>query len=210
MMDTDLPGTPPKITAIANQASTALLPVKSFTIYENTYQKFMEWRHQNNIHSFSENVILTYLSELSKNFKSSTLWSSYSMLKSTLSVKQNINIGEYPKVRAYLKRKNEGYSPKKSRVLEKEQILKFIKEAPDETFLLAKVILVFGLAGALRRDEIYKLKTTDIQDMGNILIVHVHDTKNKISRKFTVTEHLELYKKYASLRPQNYPETKEN
>ncbi|KAB0795430.1 hypothetical protein PPYR_12269 [Photinus pyralis] len=35
-MDTDLPGTPPKITAIANQASTALLPVKSFTIYENT------------------------------------------------------------------------------------------------------------------------------------------------------------------------------
>ncbi|XP_074027263.1 uncharacterized protein [Leptinotarsa decemlineata] len=102
--------------------------------------------------------------------------------------------------------KSEGYVPKKSRVLEKEQILKFIQEAPDEKFLLTKVILIFELAGALRRDELYKLKLDDIEDLGTILIVNVHDTKTKISRKFTITEHLELYRKYTALRPQKYAE----
>ena len=60
----------------------------------------------------------------------------------------------------------------------------------------------------MRRDELYKLKISDIEDLGTIIVVHVNDTKNKISRKFTITEHLEIYRKYALLRPQNYPETK--
>lgn len=48
-------------------------------------------------------------------------------------------IGEYRKVRAYLKTKDERYTPKKSHVLEKEHICKFVKTAPDEKFLLTKV-----------------------------------------------------------------------
>lgn len=44
--------------------------------------------------------------------------------------------------------------------------------------------------------------------MGTILVVSVPDTKTKVSRKFTITEHLEIYKKYIALRPQNYPEKK--
>ncbi|XP_074034595.1 tyrosine recombinase XerC-like [Leptinotarsa decemlineata] len=203
----DIRSTPPDVMDAANEASKTLLPQKSLSVYENTYEKFMAWRKTKNINSFSENVILAYLSELSKNFKAATLWSNFSMLKSTISIKKNINI-DYPKVRAFLKRKSEGYVPKKSRVLEKEQILKFIQEAPDEKFLLTKVILIFGLAGALRRDELYKLKLYDIEDLGTILIVNVHDTKTKISRKFTITEHLELYRKYKALRPQKYAEKK--
>lgn len=206
-MDSDIEMcTPPDITEAAKTASASLLPQKSKEIYENTYNKFMNWRSKNNIKTFSENVILAYLSELAKNVKSSTLWSHYSMLKNTINIKNNIDIGKYPKVRAFLKRKNEGYIPQKSRVLEKEHIFKFINEAPDEVFLLTKVILIFGIAGALRRNEIYKLKMCDIQDLGNVLVVSVPDTKTKITRKFTITEHLELYRKYAALRPQNYQE----
>ena len=138
-MDSDSECTPPEITAAANEASTSLLPQKSLVIYEKAYDQFLKWRSTSNVTSFSENVILAYLSELSKKVKSSTLWSHYSMLKSTLRLKQNVDIGNYPKVRAYLKRQNEGYTPKKSRVLEKEQILQFIKEAPDQKFLFTKV-----------------------------------------------------------------------
>lgn len=147
--DTDTICTPPDIRDAANAASMSLLPEKSLKIYEHTYKKFMEWRCEKNIHSFSENVVLSYISELAQDIKSSTLWSTFSMLKTTINIKHNINIGEYAKVRAYLKRKNEGYAPKKSRVLEKEQIAKFIKEAPDDIFLLTKVSLKITISNFL-------------------------------------------------------------
>lgn len=131
--------TPPEITAIANTASECLLPSKSVDIYEATYQKFMLWRNKNKVNSFSENVMLSYMAELAKDYKSSTLWSNYSMLKSTINIKQGIDIGKYPKLRAYLKRQHERYVPKKSLVLEKEHVFNFMKEAPDEKFLLTKV-----------------------------------------------------------------------
>lgn len=137
--DIEIQCTPPDITATANAVCDSLLPKKSLEIYETVYQKFMTWRNEKNVHSFSENVLLTYLSELAKKFKPSTLWSHYSMLKSTIEIKHKVNIGEYPKVRAFLKRKNEGYTPRKSRVLENQQVLKFLKEAPDDKFLLTKV-----------------------------------------------------------------------
>jgi hypothetical protein len=46
---------------------------------------------------------------------------------------------------AFLKRRNERYVPKKAKVLTKEQVEKFILEAPDEKWLFAKVITIFGV-----------------------------------------------------------------
>ncbi|KAL4716752.1 hypothetical protein ACJJTC_001908 [Scirpophaga incertulas] len=42
--------------------------------------------------SFSENVILAYLKDLSDKFKPSSMWAKYSMLKSTLNIYNNIDI----------------------------------------------------------------------------------------------------------------------
>lgn len=61
------------------------------------------------------------------------------MLKSTLNIKDNINIETYSKLIAFLKRKKDGYLPKKSKCLEIEDIEKFITSAPDEDYLLMKV-----------------------------------------------------------------------
>jgi hypothetical protein len=38
--------------------------------------------------------------------------------------------------------------PKKARVLTKEQVEKFLVEAPDDYWLLYKVITIFGIFGA--------------------------------------------------------------
>ncbi|KAJ8911108.1 hypothetical protein NQ315_003370 [Exocentrus adspersus] len=84
-----------------------------------------------------------------------TLWSTYSMLKRTLNVKQR-------------------YRPKKSKVLTKLDIDKFLQEAPDETYLLLKVIIfigiTFGIYGACRRSELLKLTIDDIEDKYSIII----------------------------------------
>lgn len=71
--------------------------------------------------------------------KSSTLWANYSMLKATLSIRHNVDISKYLKLRALLKRQADGYKLKKSKILTKEQINKFIQEAPDKECLMIKV-----------------------------------------------------------------------
>lgn len=61
------------------------------------------------------------------------------MLKATLSVKENLDIGTYKRVTAFLKRKGVGYEPKKSKVLSREEVNTFLREADDEVYLMIKV-----------------------------------------------------------------------
>jgi site-specific recombinase XerD len=98
-------------------------------------------------------------------------------------------------------------SKKKAKVLTEEQITTFFMEAADEVFILEKVILLFGIYGACRREELVKLSVDDIEDSGKFIVVTLQDTKNKSSRRFTITDDgtpfkgCELYRKYAALRP---------
>lgn len=137
--DNEINGTPPILKQMASNATQELLPSKSREVYENSYKRFMKWRQTNKATSFSENILVAYFVELSSKVKPSTLWGHFSMLKATLVVKNNINIGKYSKLIAYLKRKSEGYLPKKSKTLTKEQINQFVSEASDQKYLMTKV-----------------------------------------------------------------------
>ena len=124
----------------ANAAFSNLIPEKSKKFYELTYRKFMKWRERKQCRSFNEDVFGAYFGELAKDKKPSTLWAQYSMLRAMLVNKNNIDISKYLNLRAFLKRKSDGYHPKKSNTFSKEQIIKFINEAPDHVYLLTKVI----------------------------------------------------------------------
>lgn len=200
--------TPPEITEAANEATLQLLPAKSKERYENAYKKFMCWYEAKNCKRISEKEVLAYIAEKSKVFKASTLWSEYSMLKATLSVHKDTDISKYCKVISFLKRHADGYQPKKSKILTKAEIEKFLLEAPDISYLMMKVALIFGISGALRRDELTKLTIDDIQDVSTALIIKLAETKTKTPRTFTIVQnannpidHLGLYRKYLSLRP---------
>lgn len=135
-----IPGTPPELVEAVNTASLELLPKKSREKYENAYRRFMDYRMSKNTSSFSENVVMAYFLDLCLKMKSSTLWANYSMLKSTLALKHNVDISTYSKLRSLLKRQAQGYRAKKSKILTKEEIEKFIQEAPDKENLMIKVI----------------------------------------------------------------------
>ncbi|KAF2903751.1 hypothetical protein ILUMI_02427, partial [Ignelater luminosus] len=47
------------------------------------------------------------------------------------------------------------------------------------------VALIFGIAGALRREELYKMTLEDINDTGTVLIITIPDSKTHIQRRFT-------------------------
>lgn len=142
-MDTDseneMSGTPPEISEAAKITSLNLLPEKSKKLYMAVYTSFMDWRIAKNVNSFSEAVLLVYFSELSSKYKSTTLWTHYSMLKSTLNINHDISIQNYAKLRALLKRKSEGFRPKKATTFTPENINKFLTDASDEKYLATKV-----------------------------------------------------------------------
>lgn len=133
-------GTPPEVRELANLASMDLIPEKSKIIYERSYYKFEKYLEQNHINMISENVLLAYMAKLAENYKSSTLWSAYSMLNCMLKIRRNVDISKFMKLRAFLKKKNVGYVPKKSKTLTREQFEKFLTEAPDDKYLMHKVI----------------------------------------------------------------------
>jgi|SRR5699024_382777 len=65
-----------------------------------------------------------------------------------------------------------------------------------------------GFFGGCRRDELYKMKFTDVEDKGSVLIVKLLETKT-IPRTFTVVDveneisYLNLYRSYIALRPKH-------
>ncbi|KAJ8938199.1 hypothetical protein NQ317_000689 [Molorchus minor] len=127
----------------------------------------MHWRRNNQINSFSENVLLVYISEISKDLKPPTVSSMYSMLRSTIDIKHNIDISKYAKLKACLKRRSTGYKRKKAKTLN--------KDPPDDRFLFTKgiiisfnvfnVTLIFGIAGACRSHELRDLQLNNVQDL---------------------------------------------
>lgn len=114
----------------------------------------------------------------------------------------------YHNVMAFLRNKNRGYKPKKSLSFTEEDFHTFIVSAPDEIYLLHKVVLIIGIAGALRGIEIFQIKNADVVDNGNVLQIEVRDTKNHTDRRFVVVnseriKYVDILKKYASLRPES-------
>ncbi|KAJ8972440.1 hypothetical protein NQ317_016519 [Molorchus minor] len=70
------------------------------------------------------------------------------MVKSCLIIYDNIDISKFPKLIAFFKRTGDGYQAKKSKILTKSEIDRFLSSADDKEFLTIKVGLILGIAGA--------------------------------------------------------------
>lgn len=117
-----------------------LIPEKSREKYESVYARFEKWCSDKKLKtSVNEKVILVYFEQLSKISKPSSLWTWYSMLRTVISIKKNIDISKYVHLIAFLKSKSQGYQPKKSKMLTKQDVTRFLLEAADSSFLLVKV-----------------------------------------------------------------------
>ena len=127
-------GTPPELRDDANEGRGALIPPFSKKKYWNEYEDFTKWKKEKHTKSSSKHVLLAYFKYLLevKKYKPSTLGGVRSKLKATLRLKENLDIENYITLKAFLKRHNKGYHPKKSKVLTKEQLERFIKNADDE------------------------------------------------------------------------------
>lgn len=140
-MSDEIDLTPPELREIANEIANKLIPQKSRSLYEREYVKLMKWSEENSVIRISENVLLAYFEHLNKTYKCSTLWKTYSMLRSMLNIRQSIDISKFARLQCLLKTFSKEYKPKKSKVLDFEQIDKFLKEALNDTYLDIKVTI---------------------------------------------------------------------
>lgn len=125
---------------IAEMASGQLFPEKSKIRYQAAYNFFKSWCAEKKIDVVNENVLLAFFYERSQTLKSpASMWSEYSMLKTTFIINENQDISNCPKLIAFLKRKSSGYKPKKSEVFTRQTINRFLSDAPDDIYLMIKV-----------------------------------------------------------------------
>ena len=132
------------------------------------------------------------------------------MLRSTLLVHENVDVKLYPKLLVLLKRNSVGYrAKKKSKVLSEDDIARFINDATEDKYLAMKVVALFGIFGACRRDELCKMEIGDIDDQGNLWIIRISNSKTDKPRSFVICGEIgnanavNICKKYASLRFRN-------
>lgn len=137
LMDSIMDSTADLPSLEATQIDT--ISIKTHSRYNSFYDTFIKWQESNGISLFDEDVLLAYFNESSEKHVSSTLWSRYSMLKSTLLRNNNVDISNYSRLLAFLKEKQIGFERKKSKVLSAEEIYRFLVEAPDEHYLMMKV-----------------------------------------------------------------------
>lgn len=70
--------------------------------------------------------------------------------------------------------------------------------------------MIFGIAGALRREELYNMRIEDIEERDGLIIIKIPVTKTHIQRSFVVinepdekVHYIDIYHKYVNLRPKN-------
>lgn len=128
----------------AREATTLLIPEKSRKVYDRTYHSFKKILEEKRIKKISENVLLGYFNKLKRPphaMVPGSLWSTYSMLKKTLNVYDNINIEKFSRLSLFLSgnERVSTHKKKKAHVFTEDEIAKFLQEAPDCMYLPAKV-----------------------------------------------------------------------
>ncbi|KAJ6640294.1 hypothetical protein Bhyg_13044, partial [Pseudolycoriella hygida] len=187
---------------MAKGATMDLLPLKSKSRYDQTYQEYKKWQGIKKASSNSERVMLSYFSELREKVCPGTLWSKYSMLKSTLKIYEDVDIGAYASLIAFIKNQWKGYEPKKAKVLTEMELRRFIDEAPDVAWLDVKVVCIFAIFGACRSHEFPQILTSHITRYDDLYHIEIKDTKNTKPNRFAITEPLLGYvRRYEALRP---------
>ncbi|XP_074034709.1 uncharacterized protein [Leptinotarsa decemlineata] len=211
----------------AEQARESLIPSKSEAVYQKEYKIYLDWLTRKNVmpKDVTETVFLAYFQELSETYSPNSLWTKWSMLKSMVTIHEKRDITKFNELQAFLKRKSKSYKPKKSAVLSPKDVIRFLKDAPNDIHLLHKVIfflfsflcvfisffllyvvLIMGYFGGCRSQELFNMKISDIEDRDSVMVVNVPESKTGVSKKFTVVDEKEfsalpLLRLYMSLRP---------
>lgn len=132
-----------ELKAVADITKNDILPSTWPQTYKCAYEAFAKWKRIHKISLSTQSIVIAYFMELRRKCQPSSLWPTYSMLKSTLKVKEKIDLDQYHTLKAFLNITSKSFKAKRTNVFSAENIAKFLNEAPDYVFLATKVSLQF-------------------------------------------------------------------
>lgn len=117
------------------------LPQKSVDRYILVFDTYIKWKteHKNSLSNSEESKLIVYFKDLIKRLKPTTVWSIWSMLKTTFNSRENIDISKFQNLKSIVRKNSKGYKPKKSLIFSWQDITRFINEAPNFVYLASKV-----------------------------------------------------------------------
>ncbi|XP_023312747.1 uncharacterized protein LOC111692853 [Anoplophora glabripennis] len=96
------------------------------------------------------------------------------MLKSKVNIHEKRDIAKFNELEAFLKRKSKSYKPKKSAVLSPNDVIRFLKNAPNEIHLLHKVVLIMCYFGGCRSQELLNMKISDEKEFSALPLLRLY------------------------------------
>ena len=113
------------------------------------------------------------------------------MLKLTLSVKKNLDVFKFNWLQAFLKRKNDGYQPRRSLIFSNKDIDKFLSQAPEGIYVIMKLVAIKGVAEACRINELHRMLFKDLEFQVDLVLVKILETKKEESLSLQETMSLQ-------------------
>lgn len=172
--------------------------------YKQAYKKFTVWCCTQNIAvetTIDEETLIRYFSTAFADKAASTTFGQYGMLKVTLKAYNNIDISSYKNLIALAKKGNA--EPKKFNTLTKDQVYTFLTSASNDKYLDVKAVLIAGIFGALRLEELKSLTVSDVIEVGETCFkLMVTDSKSKKKREVFIFGEVpvEIFRRYMALR----------
>ena len=135
-------------------------PLKSKKAYEKAWTEFKTYIGKEE--KPEEHDFIQYFDHLknTKGFACSSIWSHFSMLNNMYQTLYGEKLQKYPRITHILKSYEAGYVRKSSLFFTKQQIMEFLKNAPDTgEFVHMKAAVVIGFCGGLRCADMVGLNT---------------------------------------------------
>ena len=98
---------PPEIVEAAKEVTLNLSPDKSKRLYVSAYNNFKPWRSTKKTTLFVEDVFLAYFKDILQTISPPTLWTRFSMVKTTIRTFDQIDISTYHQLIAYITKKKD-------------------------------------------------------------------------------------------------------
>jgi integrase len=168
----------------AAQIKKTLLPASSAKLYVKHWDRYLKWvtaKQLNEEQLYMEDTLLVYFSELQEKYSPSSLWSIFSCLNRFFQINRNIKLNEFSSLILFLKQQNAPHKPKRSAVFTKEQIQRFLLLCHQKNgqLLVQKLVLLFGIYGGLRPDELTSMRWTDL---------HISESEIKVTIPYSKTD----------------------
>jgi integrase len=149
--------------------------------------------------------VLNFFQFLETQYSASTLWQAYSCISKYLLVNHNINIKNNELIKTFLKKKQKTHLPKKSLVLSREEVDRFLNLDSNtnvvdhnkcKPIILFKCVLVLGIYGLLRVSELVNLNFEDLVISKDSVDVKINQSKTDQAKKGFVFRILTPHVKY--------------